>query len=172
MVTKYQLIFVDNWSIDISNYMKCLVAFKNRYCSMQRAHASQNSHSIEESILQARVFSEFISHIEGEVEYDIYTLKFNELLSHYENGLKKLGVVKAINKSRALPFFMPLITSQFNGKTKKSMWEAWKLYSPATQVFAQIVCQPFQPLTKDSQGFLSWRDSLVFFTIRPLDLAW
>ena len=31
------------------------------------------------------------------------------------------------------------------------MWEAWKLYSPATQVFAQIFCQPFQPLTTDSQ---------------------
>ena len=67
---------------------------------MQRARATQNSHSMEESILQARVFSEFISHIEGEVENGIYILKLKELLGHYENGLKKLGVIKVINQTR------------------------------------------------------------------------
>ena len=59
-------------SIEVKYHIKCLVAFKNRYRSIQRALATQNSHSMEEIILQARVFSELISHIEGEVENGIY----------------------------------------------------------------------------------------------------
>lgn len=60
-------------------------------------------------------------------------------------------------KSRALPFFHAFTgcdtTSQFHGKAKRSAWEAWKSYPPATMAFVRIFHEPFQPLTLQSGLF-------------------
>ena len=37
------------------------------------------------------------------------------------------------------------MTSQFFGKGKKSMWEAWKLY-PSVNAFQSVMVNPFQQL--------------------------
>lgn len=65
-------------------------------------------------------------------------------------------------KSRALPFFHSLTgcdtTSQFHGKAKKSAWDAWTSYPAATAAFAQVMSQPFVPLSIQSELFetLEW----------------
>ncbi len=61
------------------------------------------------------------------------------------------------DKSRALPFFHTFsgcdTTSQFHGKGKKSVWDAWKSYPCITASFAQIVSNPFKLITVQSEVF-------------------
>ena len=61
------------------------------------------------------------------------------------------------DKSRAILFFHAFsgcdTTSQFHGKAKKSVWEAWKSFPPATTAFVQIFQEPFQQLTLQSRLF-------------------
>lgn len=56
-------------AIEAKYHINCLVAYKNRYRSAQRACASESSNSAEENVLQARAFAEVISYIEGNVIY-------------------------------------------------------------------------------------------------------
>ena len=57
-------------------------------------------------------------------------------------------------KSRALPFLHAFTgsdtTSQFNGKSKKSSWEAWRAFPTATEAFRFPVQYPFTPMLVES----------------------
>ncbi len=79
---------------------------------------------------------------------------------YYSNICQVLGG----EKSRAIPFFHAFsgcdTTSQFHGKAKKSVWEAWKSFPQATVAFAHILHESFQPLTLQSKLF----ETLEHFT--------
>ena len=61
------------------------------------------------------------------------------------------------DKSQALPFFHTFsgcdTASQFHGKGKKPVWDAWKSYPSITASFAQIFNDPFKPITVQSELF-------------------
>ncbi len=72
------------------------------------------------------------------------------------------------DKSRALPFFHTFsgcdTTSQFHGKGKKSVWDAWKSYPCITASFAQIVSNPFKLITVQSEVFTALeRFTCIFY---------
>ena len=60
-------------------------------------------------------------------------------------------------RSRALPVFHTFsgcdTTSAFNGKGKKSAWQAWQAYEDVTETFAYLVGHPFERLNLDSDSF-------------------
>jgi hypothetical protein len=60
-------------------------------------------------------------------------------------------------KSRALPVFHAYsgsdTTSAFNGKGKKSAWQAWQAYDEVTETFVYLAEHPFQQLNLDSGPF-------------------
>ena len=60
-------------------------------------------------------------------------------------------------KCGALPFFHAFTgsdtTSQFNGKAKKSCWEAWEAFPPVTSGFTFPLVNLFVPLTADAPSF-------------------
>ena len=84
-------------AIEAKYHINCLVAYKNRHRSAQRACASESSGTTEENILQARAFAELISYIEGIVENGTYIFKLAELHDLYENRLREFGMTKSIN---------------------------------------------------------------------------
>ncbi len=85
-------------AIDAKYHINCLVAYKNRYRSAQRACASESSNTTEKNVLQARAFAELISYIEGNVDNGTYIFKLVELHNLYEKRLREFGVIKSINK--------------------------------------------------------------------------
>ena len=60
-------------------------------------------------------------------------------------------------KSKALPYYHAFsgcdTTSQFHGKGKKSVWDAWEVYEDVTTAFNHISDNPFQPLSLQSPIF-------------------
>lgn len=60
-------------------------------------------------------------------------------------------------KSRSLPVFHSFsgcdTTSAFKGKSKKSVWEAWRAYQDVTDTFVYLATHPFQLLIADSEYF-------------------
>lgn len=63
----------------------CLAAYKNRYRSIKRASCSSTSNATEEKILQAQVFAELVSHIEGNIANGTHLIKVSELHELYES---------------------------------------------------------------------------------------
>ena len=72
---------------------------------------------------------------------------------HINSICETLGAVK----SMALPYFHAYSgcdsTSQFNGKGKRSAWEAWKSFPEVTEAFISIAAPPFELLEIDSLTF-------------------
>ena len=97
-------------AIEAKYHINCLVSYKNRYRSFQRACAS-HFRSTEESVLQARAFMELVSYIEGNVENGTYLFKLKELHTLFENRLHEFGIAKSIHKSR----LKDQILSHFSG---------------------------------------------------------
>ena len=60
-------------------------------------------------------------------------------------------------QSRALPVFHAFsgcdTTSAFNGKGKKSAWQAWQVYEDVTETFVYLAGHPFQLLNLDDDHF-------------------
>ena len=60
-------------------------------------------------------------------------------------------------KSRALPVLNAFsgcdTTSAFNGKGKKSVWQAWHVYEDITETFVYLASHPFQLLDVDDDHF-------------------
>ena len=61
-------------------------------------------------------------------------------------------------QSRALPVFHSFsgcdTISSFNGKGKKSVWQAWQAYDDVTETFVYLAGHPFQLLDADDHHFL------------------
>ena len=87
-------------AIEAKYHINCLVSYKNRYRSMQRAHVSESSSNTEGRVLQARAFSELISNIEDNIENGTYLFKLKDLHAMFTNRLQALGITKTINKTR------------------------------------------------------------------------
>ena len=106
-------------AIEAKYHLNCLTAIKNRYRSVQRA-SRDCSDTTEENILQARVFAELVSSIEGNVDKSSYIIKLSELHILFKNRLRDLGVKKSINKTRLktqlLGHFFGECHEQSNGK--------------------------------------------------------
>ena len=77
----------------------------------------------------------------------------NYRLYHINRICESLGEPR----SRALPVFHAFsgcdTTSAFNGKGKKSLWQAWQAYDDATETFAYLAKHPFMLLDADSDNF-------------------
>ncbi|CAB3981604.1 Hypothetical predicted protein, partial [Paramuricea clavata] len=60
-------------------------------------------------------------------------------------------------RSRALPVFHAFsgcdTTSAFNGKGKKSAWQAWQAFEDVTGTFVYLASHPFEKLYLDSESF-------------------
>ena len=56
-------------------------------------------------------------------------------------------------QSRLLQYFMLFLVSAFNGKGKKSVWQAWQINKEVTETFMYLVCHPFQQLDLDDDHF-------------------
>ena len=102
-------------AIEAKYHIHCLVAYKNRYRSAQRACASESSNTTEENVLRARAFAELISYIEGNVDNGTYIFKLAELHNVYENRLHEFGLTKTVNKTR----LKNQILDQFIGHCKE-----------------------------------------------------
>ena len=79
------------------------------------------------------------------------------------------------DKSIALPVFHSFTgcdtTSAFNGKGKKSAWEAWNnSYSEVTKAFTYMAEHPHSPLTLDDQHFKLLEHFTVILYDRTSDL--
>ena len=65
--------------------------------------------------------------------------------------------MKLVQKAHSLPVFHAFsgcdATSSFNGKGKKSVWEAWKAFPEVTNAFLFIRENPFQQIDIDSPHF-------------------
>ena len=85
-------------AIEAKCHLKCLVAFRNRFRSLNRDTQKEPCNAV--AILQARVFAELVSYIENKVEAGSYIFKLSETHALYEDRLSVLGLQKTINKSR------------------------------------------------------------------------
>ena len=85
-------------SIEAKYHLKCLVAFRNRFRSLNIDTQKEPCNAV--AILQARVFAELVSYIENKVEAGSYVFKLSETHALYEDRLSVLGLQKTINKSR------------------------------------------------------------------------
>ena len=60
-------------------------------------------------------------------------------------------------RSRSLPVFHAFsgcdTTSAFNGKGKRSFWQAWQVYEDITETFVYLASHPFQLLDIDDNHF-------------------
>ena len=77
----------------------------------------------------------------------------NYRLYHINSIYESLGEPR----SRALPVFHAFSgcdsASAFNGKGKKSLWQAWQAYDDATETFACMAKHPLMLLDADSDNF-------------------
>ncbi len=107
-------------AIEAKYHLNCLVSFKNRYRSMQREHASENSSNTEERVLQARAFSDLILNIEDSIRNGTYLFKLKDLFNMFTNRLQALGITKTINKTRLkediMSNFLGHCTEETDGK--------------------------------------------------------
>ena len=76
----------------------------------------------------------------------------NYRLYHINSICESLGEPRSL----ALPVFHAFsgcdATSAFNGKGKKSLWQAWQAYDDATETFACLAKHPFMLLDADSDN--------------------
>lgn len=74
---------------------------------------------------------------------------------HINAICNSLGEEKS--QSRALPVFHSFTgcdtTSAFNGKGKKSAWQAWQAYEDVTEAFVHLALHPFKALDLNSLWF-------------------
>ena len=108
-------------AIEAKCHLNCLVSYRNKYRSMQRATSTGDSvNCTEEPILQARAFADLVSHIESSVDSGVFIFKLSELSKLYENHLLELGIPKGINKTRLklklLGHFSDLCKEETDGK--------------------------------------------------------
>ena len=108
-------------AIEAKYHLNCLVSYRNKYRSMQRATSTGDSlNCTEEPILQARAFADLVSHIESSVDSGVFIFKLSELSKLYENHLLELGIPKGINKTRLklklLGHFSDLCKEETDGK--------------------------------------------------------
>ena len=88
---------------------------------------------------------------------------------HINAICERLGVPQ----SRALPVFHAFsgcdTTSAFNGKGKKSVWQAWQAFEDVTETFVYLAGHPFQLLDAEDGNFLKIeRMTVVILKTSPL----
>ncbi len=107
-------------AIEAKYHLNCLVSCKNRYRSMQREHASENSSNTEERVLQAKAFSDLILNIEDSIRNGTYLFKLKDLFNMFTNRLQALGITKTITKTRLkeviMSNFLGHCTEETDGK--------------------------------------------------------
>ena len=82
-------------AIEAKYHYNCLSKHKNRYRNAQEAK-QDSTISEDNSIVDAQVFVELVSHIEDSVEAGKFIFKLPELHGLYENHFKTLQVEKQI----------------------------------------------------------------------------